>query len=690
MRNFFVDYHGGASTRAGTQFIGLPTTNTFTRLIPFVFSTAVGQTYILVFTDMQLQFIKNPGGTPPHPNSSNSGFILSGMSPYTISTPYAAVDLPYLKYSQSADIMELTLFNPLDGVSHTRMILKRLADTNWTLTAPTIGAIIGPPATVTVVITPPPGGSTDPLNTSYGYAVTSVADNGEESVIGTGGGVTGLNMQTTAGSVTITWTAVTGARFYNVYKNTPATGGASIQAGAALGYIGFSFGLGLTDTNIIPDFTKTPPSHNDPFPTDGTGPACTAFFQQRLIVADTPNNPITLQGSKPGFFDNFDTSNPAVDSDSFTFTLAAQQVNAIEHMLPMPGGLVLFSDGGVNQLTGGSSNPNNPLAVTPSSAVIVPQSDYGCSAAVRPIKIDYDILYVSSEGTIIIALAYNFFVNIYTGTDISILSNQLFYPLTITDWAWQNIPNKVVWAVRSDGVLLSCTYYKPQNVTGWARHDSQGLFESVATVREGPGTATYFVVNRGGQRFIERLCDRNYVTGVSSAWCLDCALSYSGAPATVITGLSHLNGKSVHALADGIPRGPFTVSSGQITLPVAASLVVVGLSFQCQLQTLYLDVGSTENSVQAKRKKVSALSTRVKDAAGLKMGTSFSTLTPFIPGVSSTDPPQPAPPGLMVGDMRMTVDPFYSVVGQVCIQQDDPLPATVLAVIPEIAVGDTP
>ena len=78
MRNFFVNYKGGASTRPGTQFIANTGTGPI-RLRRFVFSAT--QTYILVFGTNTLQFIKNPM-TPAYPNSSNSGFILSGGSPY--------------------------------------------------------------------------------------------------------------------------------------------------------------------------------------------------------------------------------------------------------------------------------------------------------------------------------------------------------------------------------------------------------------------------------------------------------------------------------------------------------------------------------------------------------------------------------------------------------------------------------
>jgi hypothetical protein len=763
MRNFFVNYKGGASTRPGTQFIANTGTGPI-RLRRFVFSAT--QTYILVFGVNTLQFVKNPM-TPAYPNSSNSGFILSGGSPYTITTPYGSADLPGLKFSQSADIMNITCSN----YAQPRAILSRFSDTNWTLTTPVTGSSIAAPLGPTTSITGPPSGSTDPLQTTYLYAVTAVGSDGEESSISGFAYVHGLDMASTLGSVTLTWPSVAAASYYNVYRAIATSGNSVPSLGQQLGFLGFSTGPSFVDSNIVPDFTRSPPSHSDPFspsqiiainlaltgsgydigattinspgssflipifdshtagspgsivavsilnpgenitngaPITASGPtgsgfaatvitgptnnnpAVSAYFQQRLMLASTPNNPVTLWGSRNGYYNNFDKSNPIVDSDSIEFTLAVQQVNAIEWMVTMPGGLVLFTDAGVQQLTGGSQTATNPLAVTPSSAVVVPQSYYGANQFCEPIVINYDILYVQSEGATVRDLQYNFFVNIYTGTDITLLSSHLFYPHSIVDWAYQDVPFKCVWIIRDDGVLLSLTYLKEQEITGFARHDSQGgVFESVAVIREGTMDAVYFVVNRGGNRYIERLCDRQYQGGVSTAWCLDAALSYSGAPVTVVSGLDHLNGQSVMALADGTPRGPFTVASGAITLPVAASNIVAGLSIQAQLQTLYLDVGEGGGSIQGKRKKIAAMSTRVKETAGLKIGTTFNTLTPFRPGVSSTDPAAwPAPPGLITGDMRLVMDPAYQVAGSVCIQQDDPLPATVLAVIPEISIGD--
>jgi len=72
---------------------------------------------------------------------------------------------------------------------------------------------------------------------------------------------------------------------------------------------------------------------------------------------------------------------------------------------------------------------------------------------------------------------------------------------------------------------------------------------------------------------------------------------------------------------------------------------------------------------------------------GLSYGQTFNNLTPikeFSQGqvLGSTI-------SLVTGDERVIMDPLWDVPGQICLQQDNPLPATVLGVIPEITVGDT-
>jgi hypothetical protein len=60
---------------------------------------------------------------------------------------------------------------------------------------------------------------------------------------------------------------------------------------------------------------------------------------------------------------------------------------------------------------------------------------------------------------------------------------------------------------------------------------------------------------------------------------------------------------------------------GSVTLSEGVSKLVAGLGFTGQIKTLYLDVG--EPTIQGKRKKIAAMSVRVHQTRGLKMGTDF-------------------------------------------------------------------
>ena len=169
--------------------------------------------------------------------------------------------------------------------------------------------------------------------------------------------------------------------------------------------------------------------------------------------------------------------------------------------------------------------------------------------------------------------------------------------------------------------------------------------------------------------------------------------------------LDHLEGMQVVGVADGAAFGPVTVRDGAVALPQPASLVTVGLGYTAQLKTLRLDLGPQGGTVQGKRKKVSAVTLRVQDTQGLTVGSTWATATPIMPaGFANSSAPPPfaqgggvqetAVNGLYgqepVGylDQRIITGGGWDTDGQICIQQSNPLPMTILAVIPEITMGD--
>lgn len=638
LSNFFVAATGGASNRPGTQFLGsfsTPTGNM--RLIPFIFSTV--QAYVLVLQNLRARVIMNGGFvleanhaitaiTQANPavvtsnahgfangdivwisgvlgmlNVNNRFFTVAGAAAntfqlhemdggnvnstaylayisggtaarqYSFATPWIEADLALLKFTQSADT--LTVCHP----SYAPRDVTRSAHTSWTVTAITFAPITAAPTGV--IVTPVVGTSV----TTYNYQVTAIsADGKEESRASATGSTATAHVMSTfpTESMTVTWTAVGGASRYNIYRQEEVPGAAP-QAGNLFGYVGSATSNSFDDRNILPDFTRTPPQAQNPFAA-GNNPACVAYFQQRKVFAGSVNNPETIWMSQVGNYKNFDTSTPSRASDAITVALASQQVNAINALVPMSFGLLALTDSAAWQVSGGA--PTNPL--TPTTVQAQPQA-YNGTTDVPPIVVNYDILFVQARGAAARDLAYNFYVNIYTGNDISVLSQHLLLGKTIKEWAWAEEPFKIVWIVRSDGVMLAVTYLKEQDVLAWTHHHTgtpghqDGLFSSVASIPEGSENAVYVIVDRmingrnGGatMKYVERLHTRDMTrswrdgeSDVCAAWFVDSGISSGrSSPAATL---------AIAGLVDTGPNAENPNYTGTATLTASAAVFAAG------------------------------------------------------------------------------------------------------------------
>lgn len=337
------------------------------------------------------------------------------------------------------------------------------------------------------------------------------------------------NTLLTAASYSVT----TGTVLHITYNQLSTAGNAyTIAAGT---YGGTPSGATLTGgTNGSPSGATATLSVG---PATGTYPGTIAYFQQRRGYADTIDNPDDYYFSKTALYTNMDSGIPPADDDAIVGNPWAQQVNGIQWMIPLPSGLIVLTGNGSWLLNGIGGT-----ALTPASQQAIQQANVGVSALVPPIQINSDILYVQSKNSIVRDLTYNFFNNIYTGEDKSILSNHLFINHSIVQWAYAEEPYKVIWCVRDDGILLSFTWLKEQNIWGWARHDTNGFVVSVCTVTQrhladirsgkttGPITdAVYVIVKRyvNGQwlYYSEQMDDRIW-NAPEDCFCVDAGLTY--------------------------------------------------------------------------------------------------------------------------------------------------------------------
>lgn len=428
-------------------------------------------------------------------------------------------------------------------------------------------------------------------------------------------------------------------------------------------------------------------------PTADGNPSVPAFFQQRLALAATTLAPQTVYFSQPGAYFNFDVSIPAQDDNAITASIVSGLLNNIKAMIPQPGGLIVLTDGGSFLINGGSQGS----AITPASITANAQSFLGCND-MPPIVVNYDVLYVQSKGSSVRDASYNFYANVFTGTDVSVLSSHLFFGYKLLEWAWAEEPYKIVWAVRNDGTLLSLTFIKEQEFSAWAHHTTDGSFKSVCTIVEaatiGFQNFVYHVVQRtiNAQtvQYIEQFPERATTGLVKDYWTVDCGLQYSGAPATTFTGAQHLSGLPCTGLADGVIIPAFVMPyNGTFTLGTAASLVTVGEAFLPEAQTLYIDLGAPTS--QSKDKKIPKVTLRVTETLGLTIGSDSSNLVTMKDLVRGNvgQNTNTVVTDLVTGDATTTIDPKWQEAGQIYFQQPYPYPASVLGVIQEVAVGDT-
>lgn len=753
-KNFTVMSQGGVRNRPGTRYVDQTVNNEQVRLIRFKFS--ISDACVLVFSNLKMRVVRN-GVYVVNTSGPNIGL------PFELVTPYTLADLAQLNFTQSADVMTFvhTLYRPRE--------LKRFANDNWTLTEATYLPSIAQPGSVTA--TSPGGSGTGQLWT---YQVTAIYDDTnslEESLPTTSNTIAVYNTDLTGN---LTWLAVTGATYYNIYKDNTGSG--------VFGFAGRSTGTSFTDRNIIATKTDTPPSGLDPFVGAGNYPGAVGYYQQRKVYGGTLNRPQTSYFSRTGVFNNFGYSTPSKDDDAITWTMASTEVNRILNYLPLRQLLTLTSgaewiiSGATSGFTGKTINGN-------------PQS-YNGSGFVPPLVLNDTALYLQGRGQAVSSLNYSLEADGLASDDLTIWSAHLFRDYPVIEWTYQKLPDSIVWAVRSDGALLGLTYMKKQDVVAWHQHETDGFVESITCIPEGSDDIVYMVVRRIIQgvtrRYIERMQSRQIPLirnskerDVAQSYFVDCGLSYQGwnlgsttytlsggvtweypetmtvtsssgtglsgadvgrqihlrdpqtqnilrldvtafvsagvvsvVPTSVVPvglrnvavvnwalalrtfgGLSHIEGKGVAILADGnvvSENGPdstpinLVVSGGSVTLPDHAAVAHIGLPYVSDIETLRINIQGQE-TLNDKHKTVSSVTVVVEESRGIFAsageGKEFYELKQR-EFENYNDPTE-----LLSGTGRVNIPNDWDGQGQVSIRQLDPLPITILAIIPELTLA---
>ena len=462
----------------------------------------------------------------------------------------------------------------------------------------------------------------------------------------------------------------TGGEFYGIAKITAVSSGTIASAA-------------VPAKKRLPEAVATKLWAKGSWSTGNGWPFSVGFFNQRMVFGGTRTQPQTLWFSKPDDYGNFEQTIPTADDDAIIITLAATDVNAIRHIIGR-GDRVVVTAASIWMVS-----PGQGAAFTPSNAPAKIQ-EYNGAAGVPPVVVGNIVLYLQDKCRSMRNLGYMLESDGYRGTDVSLLAGHLFEDHTIKAMALQRAPYSILWCVRDDGVLLGLTYLPEHDVIAWHRHTTDGEYESVAVISGTEQDDVYFVIKRTingtAKRYVEMLSHRLPENDLKQAVFLDSSLSYHGVdPIQSITGMEHLEGKTVNALADGFVVKGLTVENGGVTLPDPARDICVGLPYRSAIKTLRLEISTKSGTLQSRYKSINQITLRMQDTLGGRIGADENSQLDE-PKYRTTEP-YGVHTGLKTGDIEVIFPAGYNKDGQIYFVQDDPLPFTIQALIPNVTVG---
>lgn len=343
-------------------------------------------------------------------------------------------------------------------------------------------------------------------------------------------------------------------------------------------------------------------------------PSASTQFDQRRVFAGSNQNPLRVWFTNAGRQDAMFYHVPVKDDDRIKVTAIADDADRIKHAIGASSLLLFTSSSELRVFT------QNSDALTPSSIAVRAQSHIGAND-VQPIQVGSEIVYIANRGGHAMTLGYSSDAGSFVASDISVRTPHLFDGYDITSITVSKAPVTIIWATSTSGQLLSCSYMPSQYVIAWAHHATDGKFIFCCSISEGDEDHVYAVVDRhvngAWHRYLERMGNLNVPVSKANFRYLD---SYqqinSSSPVNVISGLGHLEGRTVSVFADGMQQASKIVKNGAITLDQSASNIAIGLPYTSTLVTVPLSANTSDN-LQAVSKSISEVFFRVSQDGDL-------------------------------------------------------------------------
>ena len=317
-------------------------------------------------------------------------------------------------------------------------------------------------------------------------------------------------------------------------------------------------------------------------------PATVSLHRERLAFGGTATEPDTIWFSQTDDWHNFLVTN--LDTSAITFTLAADQVNAIRWMVSH-NDLIIGTSGDEWKL-------DTPAGKPLSASTVMRQTTYG-SAKIQALAVNNNVIYAQRNAKKIQSMGYRYEGDNWSSTDYTLLSEHITAG-GIVEMAYQRVPFSILWSVCENGDLLALVMEDNQEILGWSRYVFDGDCESVAVIPGETEDEVWVIVKReiGGvyKRYIEQFQPIDFADQ-DSAFFVDCGLSFDGGAAVTVTNITQAYPAVVtapeHTFEDG-DQVRFSDIGGmdEVNYRVYTVSTVSGASFEIRDGTDAVDINS--------------------------------------------------------------------------------------------------
>jgi hypothetical protein len=682
-KNVICQPQGGVTRRPGTRFItelgGSPENGV--RLVHFEFS--VDDSYMLAFTNNRMYVFKDKA-LVTNINGSGNDYL---------TTTIASAQLGTMCYTQSAD----TLIVVHEDIVP-KKIVRGVSDSTWTISDITfdsvpqyafslsthnpVGTLTAGDVTGKVTLeasqaqvngTAQTGSTSTTIKLATGASATDDAYNGMYVTItsGTGNGqerlITDYVGSTRVATVDTAWTTTPdNTSVYALRVFTPNVVGQYINA-SPQGRAKIVKYVDARNVNVVTEFPffdttaiasgdwEIETGYEDVWSASRGYPRSVTFHQGRLFFGGSKSRPSTIWGSKVALFFDFEPVE-GLDDDAVEATLDTNTFNAIVDLISGRD-LQVFTTGGEFYVPQEGLTP-----ITPTDFFLSSTSRNGTKEGIRVKQLESGVLFIQRQGKQLSEIAYSDTQLTYITSKISLLSGHLLKNPTRMDIrrAVATDENDLLLIVNGDdGTMAVYSLLRAQNVIAPSEFVTNGSYIDVGV----DITDIYIVVKRN-----DNGTDKYYIEVFDDEVLTDSAVTGT----TASLDASHIDGKTVHVISDGLVEEDQTADSAVTFTTQPTTSGEVGMHFDVEVKTMPVDLRIQTGTRIGFKKRIVEVNALIYKTQNLVINGNLVPIRTLGAGLLDTAVPEFTGTKVLHGILG------YSNEGQITVTQSAPMKFTLL------------